>query len=59
MPHPKRRQSKSRRDKRRKNNNKVKLPQLSTCTVTGQIHIYHNAHWYQNKLYYKGHILID
>lgn len=58
MAHPKRRQSKSRQNKRR-NSFKIKLPQLTKDSVTKQIHILHHAHWYNDKLYYKGKILID
>ena len=52
MAHPKRRQSKSRQNKRRKNIN-VENPQIASCKTTGQSHIYHRAHEQEGKLYYK------
>ncbi|WP_103327416.1 50S ribosomal protein L32 [Bacteroidetes bacterium endosymbiont of Geopemphigus sp.] len=58
MPHPKRRQSKSKRDKRR-THYKATLPQLSTCPATGQIHLSHRAHWYEDKLYYRGKVVLE
>lgn len=56
MAHPKRRQSKSRRDKRR-NHSKTKTPQISFDSFTKQVHILHHAHWYENTLYYRGRIV--
>ena len=58
MTHPKRRQSKSRQNKRRKNIN-VENPQIASCKTTGQSHIYHRAHEHEGKLYYKGKIVLD
>ena len=58
MPHPKRRHSATRRDKRR-THDKLMLPSLTTCKATGQFHITHNAHWYEGKMYYRGRVLID
>ncbi|BAR91879.1 50S ribosomal protein L32 [Blattabacterium cuenoti] len=57
MAHPKRRQSKSRRDKRR-SHLKIKKPLLAKCTLTNQKHLYHHAYWYENKLYYRGKIVL-
>jgi large subunit ribosomal protein L32 len=57
MPHPKRRKSKSKRDKRR-THNKVLLPQLNYCPLTKQIHLYHRAFWYEDTLFYKGKVII-
>ncbi|BAM99422.1 50S ribosomal protein L32 [Blattabacterium cuenoti] len=57
MAHPKRRQSKSRRDKRR-SHLKIKQPLLAKCTLTNQKHLYHHAYWYENKLYYRGKIVL-
>ena len=58
MPHPKRRHSATRRDKRR-THDKLSLPSLTTCQATGQFHITHNSHWYEGKMYYRGRVLID
>lgn len=58
MAHPKRRQSKSRKNTRR-NQYKIKSPQLSIDSHTKQVHILHHAHWYNDKLYYRGKILLD
>ncbi|RLD59011.1 MAG: 50S ribosomal protein L32, partial [Bacteroidetes bacterium] len=40
MAHPKRKISKTRRDKRR-THYKAVLPTLATCPTTGTVHIYH------------------
>ncbi|MDP2059167.1 MAG: 50S ribosomal protein L32 [Flavobacteriaceae bacterium] len=58
MAHPKRRQSSTRRDKRR-THYKASTPQIATCSTTGEAHIYHRAHWHDGKLYYKGQVVID
>ena len=44
MAHPKRKQSKTRRDKRR-THYKASTQQLATCPTTGETHLYHRAHW--------------
>ncbi|WP_185865112.1 50S ribosomal protein L32 [Blattabacterium cuenoti] len=56
MAHPKRRQSKSRRNNRR-SHIKLKKPQLKNCILTKKNHLYHYAYWYDNKLYYRGKIV--
>ena len=58
MAHPKRKISKTRRDKRR-THFKATTPQIKTCITTGEAHLYHRAHWHEGKLYYRGNILID
>jgi large subunit ribosomal protein L32 len=58
MAHPKRKISKTRRDKRR-THYKAEMPQISTCPKTGQPHLYHRAHWYEGKLYYKGKVVME
>ncbi|AMD86033.1 large subunit ribosomal protein L32 [Capnocytophaga haemolytica] len=58
MAHPKRRQSSTRRDKRR-THDKAAVPQIAKDSVTGELHLYHRAHWYEGKLYYRGQVLID
>ena len=58
MAHPKRKISKTRRDKRR-THFKAITPQIGRCATTGEAHLYHRAHWYEGKLYYRGKVLID
>ena len=58
MAHPKRKISKTRRDKRR-THYKATTPQIATCPTTGEPHLYHRAHWHEGKLYYRGQVLID
>jgi large subunit ribosomal protein L32 len=58
MAHPKRKISKTRRDKRR-THYKVADSQISICKTTGESHLYHRAHWHEDKLYYRGKVLID
>jgi large subunit ribosomal protein L32 len=58
MAHPKRKISKTRRDKRR-THYKAVTPQIATCNTTGESHLYHRAHWHEGKLYYRGKVLID
>ncbi len=58
MPHPKRKHSKSRRDKRR-THYKAEAPTVAICPATGQPHLYHRAHWFEGKLYYKGKVVME
>lgn len=58
MAHPKRRQSSTRRDKRR-THDKAVVPQIAKDPVTGEAHLYHRAHWHEGKLYYRGQVLVD
>lgn len=58
MAHPKRRQSSTRRDKRR-THDKAVLPQLAVCPTTGEAHLMHRAYWHEGKMYYKGKVVID
>ncbi|PZD77385.1 50S ribosomal protein L32 [Mesonia sp. K7] len=58
MAHPKRKISKTRRDKRR-THYKAKSPQIGVDATTGEAHLYHRAHWHEGKLYYRGQVLID
>ncbi len=58
MATPKRRTSKTRRDKRR-THKKATTPQLSKDSVTGEVHLRHRAHWHEDKLYYRGRVVID
>ena len=58
MAHPKHKTSTTRRDKRR-THYKAVLPQIALDPTTGEYHLYHRAHWYEGKLYYKGKVIID
>ncbi|MBS7334032.1 MULTISPECIES: 50S ribosomal protein L32 [Faecalibacter] len=58
MAHPKRRQSSTRRDKRR-THYKIEAPQLAIDSTTGEAHLYHRAHWSDGKLYYKGKVVLE
>ncbi len=58
MAHPKKRQSRSRRNKRR-THYKLRLPQIAFDKTTGEAHLYHRAHWHEGKLYYRGKVLYD
>ena len=58
MPHPKRKHSKTRRDKRR-THDKAIMPTLATCPVTGTVHVYHRAYKVDGNLYYKGKLVME
>jgi len=58
MAHPKRRQSSTRRDKRR-THYKATMPQIAVCGVTGEAHLYHSAYWHEGIMYYKGKVVVD
>ena len=58
MAHPKRKTSKTRRDKRR-THYMAEMPQLAVCSKTGESHLYHRAYWHEGKLYYRGKVLLD
>ncbi len=58
MAHPKRKISKTRRDKRR-THVKSSAPTLSTCPTTGETHLRHRAYWQDGKLYYKGQVVLE
>ena len=58
MAHPKRKTSKTRRDKRR-THYKAEMPQVAVCAKTGESHLYHRAYWHEGKLYYRGKVLLD
>lgn len=58
MAHPKRKISKSRRDKRR-THYKAEAPGLFTCKTTGAVHLAHRAYNVDGNLYYKGKIVIE
>ncbi len=58
MAHPKRKISKTRRDKRR-THYKATAPTVAVCAVTGEPHLYHRAYWHEDKLYYKGKVVME
>ena len=58
MAHPKRRQSSTRRDKRR-THYKAADQKLAICPTTCEAHLYHRAHWHEGKLYYKGKVVME
>jgi large subunit ribosomal protein L32 len=58
MPHPKRKTSKTRRDKRRTHDN-LPLPTLSVCPTTGTVHERHKAYYVDGNLYHKGKLAIE
>jgi large subunit ribosomal protein L32 len=58
MAHPKRKISKTRRDKRR-THYKLTAPGLTQCPTTGEFHLPHRAYWLDGKLYFKGQVVID
>lgn len=58
MAHPKRRQSSTRRDKRR-TNIKAVADNFAVCPTTGQAHLFHRAFWHEGKLYYKGKVVAE
>jgi large subunit ribosomal protein L32 len=58
MAHPKRRQSTTRRDKRR-THYKATTPTVAVCSETGEPHLYHRAYWHEDKLYYKGKVVMQ
>lgn len=58
MAHPKRKISKTRRDKRR-THYKAEAPQLASCPTTGEVHEYHRAYWVDGNMYYKGQVVIE
>ncbi|HNB81351.1 MAG TPA: 50S ribosomal protein L32 [Chitinophagaceae bacterium] len=58
MPNPKRRHSQQRSAKRR-THYKASIDTLSTDKTTGETHMRHRAHWSENKLYYKGRVVLE
>ena len=58
MAHPKRKISKTRRDKRR-THYKASMSQIAVDKTTNEAHLFHRAHWHDGKLYYKGKVIID
>ena len=58
MAHPKSKISKQRKHKRR-THKKASVPQIATCTTTGEKHLYHRAYSdAEGNLMYRGRILV-
>ena len=58
MAHPKRRQSATRRDKRR-THYKIEAPQVAVDKTTGVSQLYHRAYWHDGKMYYRGKVVME
>lgn len=58
MAHPKRKTSKSKRDKRR-THYKAVAPGLTTCPTTGAVHLPHRAYEVDGNLYFNGKVIIE
>jgi large subunit ribosomal protein L32 len=58
MAHPKRKISKTRRDKRR-THYKASSPTLSLCKETGTVHRRHRAYKVDGALYYNGKKIVE
>jgi large subunit ribosomal protein L32 len=57
MPNPKWRHSK-RRKRARRTHYVTGIPQLATCSTTGERHLFHHAYMVDGDLYYRGQVLI-
>lgn len=58
MPNPKRRHSQQRSAKRR-THYKATANTLSVDSASGETHVRHRAHWSEDKLYYKGKVVME
>ncbi len=58
MAHPKRKTSKTRRDKRR-THLKAHAKNYVICPTTGEAHLPHRAYWHEGKLYYRGKVVME
>jgi large subunit ribosomal protein L32 len=56
MAHPKRKISKTRRDKRR-THVKAVAPNVSICSKTGESHLWHRGYYVDGNLYYRGKLV--
>ena len=57
MPNPRNRHSRMRKRSRR-GHDKVELPTLSNCKITGETHLRHVAYTHEGALYHKGLMVI-
>jgi large subunit ribosomal protein L32 len=58
MPNPKRRHSQQRSAKRR-THYKAVANTITTDSKSGEAHVRHRAHWVEDKLYYKGQVVLE
>jgi len=58
MAHPKRKISKTRRDKRR-THYKATAKNIAICPTTSEPHLFHRAYVVDGNLYYKGKVVIE
>jgi large subunit ribosomal protein L32 len=58
MPNPKRRHSQQRSAKRR-THYKAVAGTISTDSTSGESHLRHRAHWSEDKLLYKGSVVLE
>jgi large subunit ribosomal protein L32 len=58
MPNPKRRHSQQRSAKRR-THYKATIDTLSTDKTTGEMHMRHREHWVENKMFYRGRVVME
>lgn len=58
MPNPKHRISKQRRNKRR-THYKADAPTTGIDQTSGESHLLHRAHWSEDKLIYRGKVVVD
>jgi large subunit ribosomal protein L32 len=58
MPNPRNRHSRMRKRSRR-GHDKVALPTLTTCKVTGEVHRRHHAYKHEGSLYHKGQLVVQ
>lgn len=58
MAHPKRKISKTRRDKRR-THHKINEKTIAICKTTNEAHLYHRAYVVDGDLYYKGKKIVE
>ncbi|MGD1843374.1 MAG: 50S ribosomal protein L32 [Thermonemataceae bacterium] len=58
MAHPKRKTSKTRRDKRR-THYKAATKKIAICGTTGEPHVMHRAYVVDGNLYYNGKLMIE
>ena len=58
MAHPKRKISKTRRDKRR-THYKAEAKNVATCPTTGEPHLRHHAYVVEGNLYLKGKVVVE
>ena len=57
MPNPRNRHSRQRKRTRR-GQDSAAMPTLTTCKVTGEVHLRHNAYKHEGNLYHKGQLIV-